>query len=177
MAEDNQTLFRKKAMARISSPEDLTGYLRVTSPGMWIILAAVIVLLAGLFAWSAVGTLETTVDATAIVQDHTAQIVASGQGADELEADAVGLIAAYGRFDPETEKLFLGIRDGRYVGGRLGNYTDTPESLTEAVCDALERVRATIDNQTETEPFQLIPALMQAAEIGETKTQTRRNTP
>ena len=60
MAEDNQTLFRKKAMARISSPEDLTSYLRVTSPGMWIILAAVIVLLAGLFAWSAVGTLRSS---------------------------------------------------------------------------------------------------------------------
>lgn len=88
---------------------------------------------------------------------------------DELAADAVGLTAAYGCFDPETEKLFLGIRDGRYVGGRLGNYTDAPESLTEAVCDALERVRATIDNQTETEPIQLIPALMQAAEIGETR--------
>ena len=88
---------------------------------------------------------------------------------DELVADAVGLYAAYGCFDPETEKLFLGIRDGRYVGGRLENYTDAPESLTEAVCDALERVRATIDNQTETEPFQLIPALMQAAEIGETR--------
>ena len=88
---------------------------------------------------------------------------------DELVADAVGLYAAYGCFDPETEKLFLGIRDGRYVGGRLGNYTDAPESLTEAVCDALERVRATIDNQTETEPFQLIPALMQAAEIGEAR--------
>ena len=88
---------------------------------------------------------------------------------DELVADAVGLYAAYGCFDPETEKLFLGIRDGRYVGGRLGNYTDAPESLTEAVCDALERIRATIDNQTETEPIQLIPALMQAADLGETK--------
>ena len=42
MAENNQTLFRKKAMARISSPEDLTSYLRVTSPGMWIVLAAVV---------------------------------------------------------------------------------------------------------------------------------------
>ncbi len=61
MAENNQTLFRKKAMERISSPEDLTSYLRVTSPGMWIILAAVIAMLVGLFAWSAVGTLETTV--------------------------------------------------------------------------------------------------------------------
>ena len=80
MAEkQGSTLFREKAMARISSPEDLTSYLRVTSPGMWIILAAVIALLVGVFAWSAVGTLETTVDAAAIVQDHTAQIAASGR--------------------------------------------------------------------------------------------------
>lgn len=79
MAENQEsTLFRKKAMARISSPEDLTGYLRVTSPGMWIILASVIALLVGMFAWSSVGLLETTVDATAIVKDHTALIVLSG---------------------------------------------------------------------------------------------------
>ena len=96
---------------------------------------------------------------------------------DELAADAVGLVAAYGRFDPETEKLFLGIRDGRYTGGRLGNYTDIPEALAGAVCAALERIRAMIDNQAGTEPFQLIPALMKDADMGETKTQTRRNTP
>lgn len=94
MAEDNQTLFRKKAMARISSPEDLTSYLRVTSPGIWIVLAAVIALLVGVFAWSAVGTLETTVDAAAIVQDHTAQIAASGQGADSLQAGMTLRIAS-----------------------------------------------------------------------------------
>ena len=86
MAENNQTLFRRKAMERISSPEDLTGCLRATSPGAWILLAAVVALLAGLFAWAAVGTLETTVEATAIVQDHTALIAASGENADGLEA-------------------------------------------------------------------------------------------
>ena len=96
---------------------------------------------------------------------------------DELVADAVGLYAAYGCFDPETEKLFLGIRDGRYVGGRLGNYTDRPEELTGAVCAALERIRATVEKQAGTEPFRLIPALMKDADMGETKTQTRRNTP
>ena len=88
---------------------------------------------------------------------------------DELVADAVGLYAAYGCFDPETEKLFLGIRDGRYVGGRLGNYTDIPEALTGAVCAALERIRAMREAEEGTEPFSLIPALMQAAEIGETR--------
>ena len=89
---------------------------------------------------------------------------------DELAADAVGLIAAYGRFDPETEKLFLGIRDGRYTGGRLGNYTDTPEALVGTVCAALERIRAMTYKQAGTEPFRLIPALMNEADIGETKT-------
>ena len=78
MADHNQNSFRKKAMNRISSPEDLTGYLRVTSPRMWIVPAAVIALLVGMFAWSSVGLLETTVDATAIVKDHTARIVLSG---------------------------------------------------------------------------------------------------
>jgi hypothetical protein len=96
---------------------------------------------------------------------------------DELVADAVGLYAAYGCFDPETEKLFLGIRDGRYTDGRLGNYTDTPEALVGAVCAALERIRAIMEKQAGTEPFRLIPALMKEADIGETKTQTRRNTP
>ena len=93
---------------------------------------------------------------------------------DELASDAMGLTTAYRRFDQETEKLFLGIQDGRYAGGRLGNYMDTPEALTEAVCAALERIRATIEMQAETEPSRLIPALMKQADIGETTTQTGR---
>ena len=55
MAENTQTVFRKKTLDRISSPEQLTDYLRVTNPGIWVILAAVILLLAGVFAWSMVG--------------------------------------------------------------------------------------------------------------------------
>lgn len=80
------TLFREKAMERISSPEDLTSYLRVTSAGVWVILTAVILLLTGLFVWAAVGTLETTRDATAVVYDHTAEIVAVGHSSDMVEA-------------------------------------------------------------------------------------------
>jgi hypothetical protein len=34
-----------------------------------------------------------------------------------------------------------------------------------------------MEKQAGTEPFRLIPALMKEADIGETKTQTRRNTP
>ena len=97
---------------------------------------------------------------------------------DELVADTVGLTAAYGRFDPMLERRFLGIDDdGRYIGGRLGNYTDTPETLTRAVCAALERIKTKIENQAKTEPFRLIPALMQAADLEEVINQKRRTKP
>ena len=76
MAENDQTLFRKKAVARISSPDQLTDYLRVTNPGIWVILASVILLLAGLFAWSMIGTLETKVDVKVIVENNSAQVIA-----------------------------------------------------------------------------------------------------
>ena len=77
---EQTTLFRQKTMDRISSPEDLTDYLKVTNPGTWIILAAVIVLLAGLFVWSCVGTLETTAAAAVVVEDHTAVVVLTDSG-------------------------------------------------------------------------------------------------
>ena len=117
MSENNQTIFRKKAMNRISSPEDLTSYMRVTSPGMWIILAAVIILLAGLFAWAAVGTLETTVDATAVIQNHTAQIVATGQGAEELKAGMQLRIAS-------QEFVIASVNYDEY--GRAAAYAELP---------------------------------------------------
>ncbi len=52
---------------------------------------------------------------------------------DELVADAVGLLAAFGRYDPKTAELFLGIADGVYREGRLQIYA-APEEL-----DALAR--------------------------------------
>ena len=79
---------------------------------------------------------------------------------DELIADAVGLYAAFGRFDPETEKRFLGIRDGQYVGGRLGNYTGEPEKLAGSVSAELENIRQIVDAQPWAAPFDLIPVLM-----------------
>ncbi|HAG12584.1 MAG TPA: NHLP bacteriocin system secretion protein, partial [Ruminococcus sp.] len=41
MAEQKAQVFRKKSLDRISSPEQLTDYLRVTNPGIWVVLAAV----------------------------------------------------------------------------------------------------------------------------------------
>ena len=75
MAEKQSNIFRKKTLERISSPEQLTDYLRVATPGIWVILVAVILLLAGILAWAAVGTLETKADVRVMVEGNAAIVI------------------------------------------------------------------------------------------------------
>ena len=65
---DNQ-LFRKKSMDKVSSPEQLNDYIRVSNPGVWIALMAVVVLLLGVCIWGIFGRLETTVGSAAVIKD------------------------------------------------------------------------------------------------------------
>ncbi len=60
MAEDNQSpdIYRKKSLDRVASPEQLNDYIRVTTPSVWIVLAAVVALLVGFIAWGIFGTVE-----------------------------------------------------------------------------------------------------------------------
>ena len=56
--ESKSSIFREKSMDRVSGPESLNDYIRVTSPSVWITLLALLVLLAGLLAWSIFGRIE-----------------------------------------------------------------------------------------------------------------------
>ena len=72
--EQKKQIFRQKTLDRIASPEQLTDYLHVTNPGIWVLFAVIILLLAGFFAWATIGQLEVVTDAKASVTDGTAQI-------------------------------------------------------------------------------------------------------
>ena len=74
MAEEKKSIFRQETLERISSPEQLTDYLRVTTPGLWIIFGAIVVMLVGFFVWMSVGTIETTVQAGVSTQNHSAEV-------------------------------------------------------------------------------------------------------
>ncbi len=56
-------IFRQKSVDKISSPEQLNDYIRVTNPSIWIMLAAIIILLIGVISWSVFGTLDSKVTA------------------------------------------------------------------------------------------------------------------
>ena len=51
-------IFRRKSIERVSSPEQLNDYIRVTNPSMWLVMLAIILLLTGMVIWSIFGTVE-----------------------------------------------------------------------------------------------------------------------
>ena len=87
MAEQaKENVFRQKALERIASPEQLSSYLKVTSFSIWATLAAVILLLAGLFVWGSIGRLETVTDGVAVVSGGTAQIMVTDTSKGEVRS-------------------------------------------------------------------------------------------
>lgn len=48
-----------KINIKVKSPEQLDNYIRVTSPGSWLVLSSIIVLLAGFTFWIFTGEIET----------------------------------------------------------------------------------------------------------------------
>ena len=55
-------LFRKTALDKISSPEQLNEYMKVAGAGVWCILAALGVTFAAFFVWGVFGSIPETVD-------------------------------------------------------------------------------------------------------------------
>ena len=62
-------LFRKKSLERISSPEELHDYMRVTTPRLWMLLTAIILLLAGFIVYASIANLENTMKIKVMVDN------------------------------------------------------------------------------------------------------------
>lgn len=51
-------LFRKSAMDQMHSPEELSQYVRVARPGVWVVLGAIVALLLGALTWAIFGEID-----------------------------------------------------------------------------------------------------------------------
>lgn len=65
----DSNIFREKSINRVSSPEQLNDYIRATKPGLWMLLAAIIILLAGLCVWGVFGRLDTTLRTVGVCEN------------------------------------------------------------------------------------------------------------
>lgn len=55
---EKESIFTKESLEKVTSPDELNNILRVTKPGVWVFLLAVIALLVGALVFSFVGTIE-----------------------------------------------------------------------------------------------------------------------
>lgn len=82
----SQSIFRQSSMDRISSPEQMRDYIRVTSPSVWLVLCAVVLLLVGACVWGVFGRIDTKLETTAVVENGTAVCYLSGEEAETVQA-------------------------------------------------------------------------------------------
>ena len=66
---NNTKLFREKSVESIETPEVLNDYLRVTSPGIWLILVGIILFLTGVCIWGIFGHIDSTTDTAVVSKD------------------------------------------------------------------------------------------------------------
>lgn len=64
--EKQNKLFRQTALEKVSSPEQLNDYIKVTNPSIWVILAAAFALLGSAIFWACTGSIPTYLSATGI---------------------------------------------------------------------------------------------------------------
>ena len=99
----DSTLFRQKSIDKISSPEELNDYIRVSNPGMWMLLLAVILVLLGMVTWGTFGKLETRIRVPAVVDDSGAVLYVEAddilkiQGDQKVDINGIeGSVVSYG---------------------------------------------------------------------------------
>lgn len=110
-----KTLFRKESYDRISSPEQMRDYMRVTSPRLWMLLAAMIALLAGFLVYASTTMMETTLELSATAdQSGVIQAVVTPEQARNLE---IGMKVRIGGKNARVAEIV------QMMGGATGKQT------------------------------------------------------
>ena len=55
---EGRSIFRKKSLERVTSPEQLNDYIKVTTPSVRINLAATLILIVGTLVWAVFGKIR-----------------------------------------------------------------------------------------------------------------------
>ena len=106
---------------RMSSPEQLNDYLKVTSPKIWLLLAAVVLLIGGLLLWSGFTTIESY--ATGSAHAVGGELVVTFDDPAKASKVQPGMELEVG--DVDTEVLTVGVdADGNPVASARANIPD-----------------------------------------------------
>jgi hypothetical protein len=67
---ERESIFRQESLDRISSPEQLDEYIRVSNPGIWLMLLALLILFASVLVWGFTGSLPKTLTVNGVMAEN-----------------------------------------------------------------------------------------------------------
>ena len=122
MADKN--IFREKSLERISSPDQLNEYIKVSSPGVWVAMLAVVIFLVGVLYWAVNGKVDVFLPAVVSAESGKTILYVPCDKADDNSRVFDGAI------DFQTDS-------GRYV---LRGEADMPEptEITDEILNSMD---------------------------------------
>lgn len=147
----SNTLFRKTSMDRISSPEQLNEYIRVSTPSVWMLLAAIIVLLVGVCVWGVFGTLDTELAVLAVAENGSVTLYVKESDAKGLTEGMNVKVEDYEGTLPLLSQSPAQVNEGfseymRHVGGLQEGEWLWPIELDASLPDGVYTAQITIDS-------------------------------
>lgn len=117
-------LFRKKSYDNISSPEDLSNYIHVTTISVWAVLITIVIAMVALLGWGSVMSIESKAYGKATVKDKSLVIVFDDQEkasniTDDMTAEIEGISFALEKVEKKAggeivASGFADLADGEY---------------------------------------------------------------
>ncbi len=83
-----KNIFREKSMDRVSSPEQLNDYIKVSNPAVWMIISSIVILLIGICVWGIFGKLNTVIKTGGICENGVAHCYVKEADFDKIKANA-----------------------------------------------------------------------------------------
>ena len=85
----SKNLFKKSSIDKVSSPEQLNDYVKVANPGLWMVVSAIIILLAGIIAWGYIGKIDSTVPTAIVTEGGNAVIYIGESDVEKIEGGMI----------------------------------------------------------------------------------------
>ena len=107
--EDN-SIFRKSSIERLSSPEQIDEYVKVISPPMRMAVIAFVLLIAGLLVWALFYEIDTVITCDGFVTDGVLTVSVPASEVKKLDDDTVMIVN-----NERTTLTSVVKRNGRYI--------------------------------------------------------------
>jgi len=144
-------LFRQKSLERISSPEQLNAYIRVSTPSVWLLLAAIVILLVGVCVWGVFGHMDTTLSVVVVSQEGHVTAYIREEDAAKVTAgmqlsigDAQGQVLVISAEPQRVDDTFTEYM--RHVGGLQEGEWVYPATLEISCPDGIHAAQIVIDS-------------------------------